>query len=213
MKKKIFLIVLTVLLLLVFISGAAIMHFRPAMQDLQCAEAEQEILQRILDGQLVIDASLLSELPEQKNTFPEFDSGLQNGDTLLGFGALTIPSIELVIPVVEGVDELCLRATAGHLPESDGIGEPGRCIIAADCSPIYGRHFNRLAELGAGAEIRLMTPMGYESTYTVTRTVTVTPQELGQYLSESETPTLSLVTSTDRGRQRILVQAELKQEP
>ena len=211
MKKKIFLIVLAVLLLLAIVSGIAIIHFRPAMQDLACIEAEQEILQKILDGQLMIDTSLLSELPVQKNTFPEFDSGQGTGDFLLGFGALTVPSIELVIPVVEGVDELCLRATAGHLPESDGIGEPGRCIIAADCSPIEGRHFNRLAEVRPGDEVRLMTPMGYESVYTVTKTVTVPPEELAQYLSESEIPSLSLVTSTDRGRQRILVQAELTQ--
>ena len=72
---------------------------------------------------------------------------------------IAIEDIELETLVVEGTSAAALRAGAGHYPSSPLPGEVGNVAIAGHRTT-YGRPFNRLDELDAGADIWLSTPVG-----------------------------------------------------
>jgi len=74
-----------------------------------------------------------------------------------GLTRLRIASIGVDVLVVEGTTPTALRAGAGHYADTPLPGEAGNVGIAGHRTT-YGRPFNRLNELKAGAVAELETP-------------------------------------------------------
>ncbi|MEK3883099.1 class D sortase [Paenibacillus sp. PL2-23] len=70
---------------------------------------------------------------------------------------IQIPSIDLLLPVLEGATESNMKVAAVHLKETTKLGEVGNAAIAAHRMRIKGRLFNRLDEVEVGDSITIKT--------------------------------------------------------
>ena len=127
-------------------------------------------------------------------------------------GRISIPVINLDMPVAKGATTVNLRYAIGWMEGTAGIGEQGRCVLFGHRMYTYGRHFNRLDEVVAGSQIVLKDKAGNSYTYQVYDVKTVLPEEVPSmmYASTSDTE-LMLVTCTPVrvATHRLLVYARL----
>ncbi|WP_067624250.1 class D sortase [Alicyclobacillus acidiphilus] len=77
----------------------------------------------------------------------------KNGEKI---GTLSIPSIGLTVPVVEGTTDYDLSLGAGHDPRSPFPGQGGNVFIAGHRDTV----FSPIRNLKKGDELRLQTPYG-----------------------------------------------------
>lgn len=125
---------------------------------------------------------------------------------------ILIPSIDVDMIVVEGIELKYLARGPGHYPGSAFFGEEGSVAIAGHRTG-WGSPFIDLDKLRAGDEIIVERP---EATYryTVTRSAIVEPNDTwvldGDPESEAEF-TLTLTTCTPKwtSRDRLIIWAEL----
>lgn len=89
---------------------------------------------------------------------------------------LSIPKLDLVAPVVEGVDPDDLKRGVGHFPGSAGPGERGNFAIAGHRTT-YGRPFWRADRLVPGDRVYVTTAAG-QAAYVVTGSEVVTPDRV-----------------------------------
>jgi sortase A len=92
-------------------------------------------------------------------TDPKYRNAYEQRDFKVGEGLtrLSIPDLKLEVLVVEGTTPAALKAGAGHYRETPLPGEAGNVAIAGHRTT-YGRPFNRLDEVKAGAVVYLDTP-------------------------------------------------------
>lgn len=189
---------------------------RPAVFDRQRQNAEEELLRLIESGQMEIEAVSAPAVSGENSVFQEL--GLQDtcqtdeAFSVSGCGILSIPSIELKMPLASGTDSCVLRVAAGWYPESAEIGGAGNCVIIGHHLNRFGRHFNRLDELKKGDSITVQNRAGEAFDYIVTGSVVIKPEELLQRISEYDTGcNLTLVTDrgSGTGSHRLVIYAEL----
>ena len=101
---------------------------------------------------------------------------------------LSIPGIQLKVPVLEGTDELTLNRAVGRIEGTARIGEPGNVGIAGHRDGF----FRGLKELVEGDVLDLITAQGYSS-YVVDRILIVNPEDV-EVLEARSVPSLTLVT-------------------
>ena len=65
-------------------------------------------------------------------------------NAITGIGILTIETINLRLPIAEGVDEATLRIAPGRVPQTAQIGDTGNAVIAGHRNYAFGSMFNRL---------------------------------------------------------------------
>lgn len=85
--------------------------------------------------------------PEPEQLTPKIRDSVPIGTEL---GILTIDSIELKLPVIEGTTPDGLKVAPGHVPETAHIGDTGNAVIAGHRNYAYGSMFNRLGEIEPG---------------------------------------------------------------
>ncbi len=138
--------IMSALTTLLFFAGAG-MFMYPLFTDVY---TNQVIQQRLQDEFVQIQVDVDSQ-----------DEYVQTvaGQTGRPVTTINIPAIDLEMIVVEGTSPDALRAGAGHYPNTPLPGQPGNVAIAGHRTT-YGRPFNRLDELDAGAVIWLSTPVG-----------------------------------------------------
>lgn len=134
--------------------------------------------------------------------------------TLTSYGTISIPSIDLELPVWDGAGIVELRYGAGRMPLSCEVGCQGNLVIFGHRMRRYGSIFNRLGEVAIGDSITI-TRNGSTFTYIVDETVTIDPSEISSYISregEGDASTITLITCTPIGvgTQRLLVIGHLK---
>lgn len=72
-------------------------------------------------------------------------------------GVLIIDKIDVLIPLMDGVDEETLRVSAGRMPQSGALDAIGNAGFAGHRSYTFGRYFNRLDEMKVGDTFVLKT--------------------------------------------------------
>ena len=134
--------------------------------------------------------------------------------TLTSYGTISIPSIDLELPVWDGAGIIELRYGAGRMPLSCEAGCPGNLVIFGHRMRRYGSIFNRLEEVSVGDFITIARN-GSSYTYVVDETVTIDPSELSYYIGmqgEGDACAITLITCTPVGvgTQRLLVIGHLQ---
>lgn len=128
-------------------------------------------------------------------------------------GIITIETINLIYPVVEGVETDNIGVAIGHFPDSAAIGAEGNCAMAGHNGGTYGRYFGDIKNLKVGDEVILTNTKGEEYKYYVTESFVVEPTDVyvvgdlgveGKYLT--------MVTCTQHGSKRLIVRAQCTEE-
>ena len=215
MRRKAIIILFVILLLLAAVAGGLFLA-RPTIIDRQRQASEAELLSLIESGQLQIKIPDIPPMEGEEEEFSEleYDVPVQDAEPveITGYGVISIPAIDLKMPVVNGADSYSIRAAAGWYPESAEMGGAGNCVIFGHRMSGYGRHFNRLDELKEGDHITLYNADGESFTYTVTGSEVIKPDILMDTLLEhNEGFSLTLVTCTPTGvgSHRLLVYAAM----
>ena len=116
--------------------------------------------------------------------------------TIFAIARLSIPKIDLNMPIAEGATDASLRVAIGHYSPSVMFGENGQSILLGHRMYTYGRFFNRLDELLIDDSLQIETQTEIQS-WQVTQTEIVLPEELGRIFNRTYSePHLLLVTCT-----------------
>lgn len=160
----------------------------------------------------------------QKSLINDFDKVLkkiENGDikepesseasetNVKAIAVLEIPKIGLKVAVAEGTSDDIIGYAVGHFTGTALPGEIGNCALVGHRNFTTGEFFLRINKLEPGDDIRITT---FDKTYTykVTGQQTVNPQDV-YVLNPTKTPTITLVTCSLSGKQRLIVKGELAQ--
>jgi sortase A len=101
---------------------------------------------------------------------------------------LRIPRLGLIAPVFEGTDALTLNRGLGRIRGTSRFGDSGNVGVAGHRDSF----FRRLKDVGTGELIEVVTKTG-KNNYIVTRTIVVTPSDVGVLRPGSATA-ITLVT-------------------
>ncbi len=101
---------------------------------------------------------------------------------------LSIPSLQLEVPVFEGTDELILNRGVGRIIGTAGFGQPGNIGIAGHRDGF----FRCLKDIRIGDRIELATHVS-KTAYAVESIAIVTPEDVS-VLQPRERPGITLVT-------------------
>ncbi|MFC7371425.1 class D sortase [Fictibacillus iocasae] len=147
--------------------------------------------------------TVFNEQEQQEPRLPERNSLL---------GTISIPKLDVQLPVLEGASQQNLKHAAGRLEGTTPIGTKGNTAIAAHRSFTYGKQFNRLNELVKNDEIIIETKDGSYS-YTVNQVFTVMPDDISVLSTKPGEALLTLITCEPMKNptKRLIVQAVLEQ--
>ncbi|GAA0673255.1 MULTISPECIES: class D sortase [Clostridium] len=192
-KKKVFGIVLVVIGLLVIIISAGIKINSMNTEKRLREEYEQALndLQKGTDEQGESDSKL----------------GFENED-VNAIGIMVIPKINVKVLVTEGTEDEKLKYYVGHFENTALPGEKGNFAVAGHRNYIYNEMFRDVNQLEQGDDIIVRTAKG-EFTYKVKEQKVIEPTDV-QILDPTDDATVTLVTCTIGGKQRLIVTGELE---
>lgn len=178
--------------------------------DISAAEepGETEDTSGEVSGLLTLADNLVEEDTVEEESFK---SSRLSGQKCVGI--ITIETINLVYPVVEGVENENIGVAIGHFPSSAAIGAEGNCAMAGHNGGTYGRYFGDIKNLKKDDEIILTNTKGEEFKYYVTESFVVDPTDV--YVVEDlgiEGKYLTMVTCTQHGSMRLIVRAKCTEE-
>lgn len=156
------------------------------------------------------DASPEEEAAESEAA-PEKSDGEAAVTRLEPLGVLSIPKIDLTLPVVEGTGKAALKVAAGHVSETAEIGNVGNAVVAAHRSYTKGQFFNRLDELTIGDAVEYRTKGGETLSFRVYDVETLEPGDASVFdirLGQSDL-TLYTCTPVRVASHRLAVHCEL----
>lgn len=135
----------------------------------------------------------------------------QRAEAGLAVGVLSIPAIDLSVPIYEGADDDVLRRGIGHMPETDlPLGGNGtHTALSGHRGLGESELFVNLDRLVEGDRFTVEMP-GQLLTYEVDRILVVEPQETEILVKEPGEDLCTLVTCTPRGinSHRLLVRGK-----
>ena len=129
-------------------------------------------------------------------------------DKINAMAIMEIPSIDLMQGVVEGIQDSVIKYYLGHFPESAEPGEEGNFAVAGHRVSSYTDAFVNLYKVKPGDDIKITTREKVY-TYTVNEVFVVEPEDV-YVLEETDEATITLVTCTVGGKQRVIVKGNLK---
>lgn len=131
-------------------------------------------------------------------------------------GYITIPSIDVNLPIYHGIDEKALQAGAGHLPASSLPvgGESTHCVITGHTGLPSARLFTDLDKLEEGDTFQLKI-LNQTLTYEVFRIEVVLPTDVDSLRIEEGQDWCTLLTCTPYGinDHRLLVTGKRVETP
>lgn len=171
---------------------------------------KQQPMNRTVNTQQPGEFDQVSQLLDQgedvnaENTDSEA-SGEENKNLI---GTITISSIDVKLPILEGATKDNMRHSAVHLSDTSWFGEVGNTAIAAHRAHTKGRLFNRLNEVAEGDSI-LIRADGKEYTYKVFKKWVVEPTEVSVLQPDGKHKILTLITCDPliNPTHRLIVQA------
>lgn len=127
---------------------------------------------------------------------------------IIEIGSISIPKINVLHPLYEGVWLTVLNEGPGHWPNSAMPGQRGNTVFPGHRTT-HSRPFHNLDLLAPGDEVTFHMPEA-DYTYSVRETLIVVPTDLW-VVDQTETPTFTLVACHPKGsaRQRIVVKGDL----
>ena len=148
------------------------------------------------------DESSLLESPE----FSPVDADMEVAEITTFQNVLEVPSCDIQIPLIEGVDSAALRKGAGHFTETANIGEEGNACYAGHYSTIYNCIFNNLPNVKLYDEIIGYNAKGEKTVYYVISKYVTTPDNISVLTQYEDTKDLTLVTCSENGTRRLIIQ-------
>lgn len=144
--------------------------------------------------------------PIDDNIFPE---------QVIGIGILTIESIDLRLPVAEGIESDSLRIAPGRVPQTAQIGDIGNAVIAGHRNYAYGSMFNRLDELEIGDIVQYQARNGELMEFVVFEIAVIEPENQIAFLQPSSESIITLYTCTPVrvASHRLIIRARRVAEP
>lgn len=118
------------------------------------SQAEYEALS--VSDKARIDAQIKKEKAAQ-NTVADLDI----------IGIIEIEKLNITYAIVEGTKNINIKASIGHLEESNAIGADGTCVLAGHRGGMYGEMFDNVDKLEPGDLIVVTDLTGTEYTYEV----------------------------------------------
>jgi len=139
--------------------------------------------------------------PLPDNSFP--------ADTM-GIGILTIESINLRLPIAEGIEYAPLRIAPGRVPQTAQIGDIGNAVIAGHRNYTYGSMFNRLGEIEFGDLIQYQARNGELMEFTVFEIAVIEPENQIAFLQPLNESIITLYTCTPirEATHRLIIRAQ-----
>ena len=152
--------------------------------------------------------------PEMQQTEAPIYEPLNEADFPSGItpiGILTIDSIDLCLPVMEGVGEQEMRIAPGRVPQTAAVGEIGNAVIAGHRNYDYGSMFNRLGEVEIGDIIVFQVMSGEDMAFEVFEILTVTPDDQIAFIQPQNEAIITLYTCTPVrvATHRLLIRARI----
>jgi sortase A len=156
-------------------------------------------------------SSAISESLAEKEIFAD----LFGRHPMYCIGILSIPKIDVMLPVVEGLTEENLKYALAHMYGSSAIGEEGSCCIFGHRSYAYGKFFNRLDELEEGDAITIETAGGMLFEYAVENKEILLPDDPLLLDGGMDGKILSLITChpVRVASHRLVIRARLNSVP
>ena len=148
------------------------------------------------------DESSLFESPE----FSPVDADMEVAEITTFQNVLEVPSCDIQVPLIEGVDSAALRKGAGHFTETANIGEEGNACYAGHYSTIYNCIFNNLPNVKLYDEIIGYNAKGEKTVYYVISKYVTTPDNISVLTQYEDTKDLTLVTCSENGTRRLIIQ-------
>lgn len=181
-------------------------------------------MQTQLLNHLVLDSethihheSIIVENP--KNSETESIRGASFSDTpvslnetdVSAIGILFIDSINVALPVTEGVSDAQLKIAVGHIPQTASIGNIGNAVIAGHRSYRHGHLFNRLGELTGDEIIRYEDTYGNIFKFKVFDILVISPDDSSAFEQPIDESIITLYTCTpiQTATSRLLIRARL----
>lgn len=130
--------------------------------------------------------------------------------SIVGIGILTIESINLRLPIAEGVEYDTLRIAPGRVSQTAQIGEIGNAVIAGHRNYTHGSMFNRLGELETGDIIRFQSRRGEHMTFEVFEIAVIEPHDQIAFIQPVNASIITLYTCTPvrTATHRLLIRAQ-----
>ncbi|MNI35994.1 Sortase family protein [compost metagenome] len=152
-------------------------------------------------------SSLLNEGEDGQSAKSSDDSAYKENELLVG--TITIDSIDVKLPILEGATKTNMKHAAVHLPETAWFGESGNTAIAAHRAHTTGRLFNRLNEVAEGDEI-IIRSGGKKFTYKIYKKWVVLPTDVSVLDPIGNEKLLTLITCDPliNPTHRLIVQAK-----
>ena len=141
--------------------------------------------------------------PPEPLDFSAFPQGI------IPLGILTIDAIDLILPVMEGVDEPELRIAPGRVPETAQIGDLGNAVIAGHRNFTFGSMFNRLGEVEIGDAIQFQAMSGEIMEFEVFEILVILPENQIAFIQPLNESIITLYTCTPirEATHRLLIRA------
>jgi sortase A len=111
-------------------------------------------------------------------------------------GILTIDSIDLRLPVMEGTSEAELRIAPGRVTETAQVGEIGNAVIAGHRNYTFGSMFNRVGEVENGDIIGFQAMNGQEMSFVVFEILVITPDNQITFIQPQTESIITLYSCT-----------------
>jgi len=139
--------------------------------------------------------------PIPDNAFP---------NAIVGIGILTIDSINLRLPIAEGVDEATLRIAPGRVPQTAQIGDIGNAVIAGHRNYTFGSMFNRLGEVEIGDIVQYQARNGEMMEFVVFEVAIIEPHDQVAFLQPVNDSIITLYTCTPirTATHRLIIRAQ-----
>jgi sortase A len=163
-----------------------------------------DLLERV-QGPAETAAQVAAVLPEESEAMMSVPQRvLQDVDGYSVVAKLTIPRLELELPVLAECSDAALKVSVCRLTGPLQPGDAGNLVLTGH-NYRSGAHFGRLDELEAGDEVTLMDVWGTEYQYLVSETVTIKPDDIEALSTYEGARALALLTCTQRANRRLLV--------
>ena len=135
----------------------------------------------------------------------DFPSGI------VPIGILTVESINLQLPVMEGIGEPELRIAPGRIPQTAHVGENGNAVIIGHRNYTYGSMFNRLGEMEIGDIVQFQAMSGEIMDFVVFEILIITPDDQIAFIQPQDESIITLYTCTPirEATHRLLVRARI----
>ncbi len=166
------------------------------------------------NNQLIEDFRDSINTPQVEDKDEEDDNYLEEQDEEIdideinAIAIMEIPSIDLMQGIVEGIGNNVIKYYLGHFPESAQPGEEGNFAVAGHRVSSYTDAFVNLYKVKPGDDIKVTTREKVY-TYKINEVFVVDPEDV-YVLEESDEATITLVTCTVGGKQRVIVKGSLK---